>query len=170
MQILKASKEICTQLFHLCDKLENKEYTHCSSLLLGSSIGKHMRHIIEFYDILMKGFDTGKVNYDTRIRQVEIENETKVAKIKLSSILSWMDKLSENKNLTLHFNFDPEVNTVDYVDSNLLRELAYNMEHAIHHMAIIRIALEQQYPNINVDSDFGVAYSTIRYNNNKCAR
>lgn len=170
MQIINASKEICEQLLHLCDKLDNKEYAHCSSLLMGSSIGKHMRHIIEFYDILREGSEIGEVNYDTRVRNVQIENELEAAKGRLASILSWLEKLSVNKNLSVYFRFNMENDDMKQVRSNLMRELAYNLEHAIHHMALIRIALDQQFPHVNIDQNFGLAYSTIRYNNDQCAR
>jgi uncharacterized damage-inducible protein DinB len=168
MQIINASKEICKQLFHLCDKLDDKEYVYCSSLLLGSSIGKHMRHIIEFYDALREGAEIGELNYDSRVRSNSLETESNTAKLRLTSILSWLEELSVNKNLSLYFNFDKEHDNKEQVKSNLMRELAYNMEHAIHHMALIRIALNQQFPHINVDPDFGLAYSTIRYNKDQC--
>ncbi len=170
MQIINASKEICNQLFQLCDKLDNKEYAHCSSLLLGGSIGKHMRHIIEFYDILREGSIVGEINYDIRSRNSQIENETEAAKLRLTSILIWLEGLKENENLSLCFSFDQERDDVEYVESNLMRELAYNMEHAIHHMALIRIALDQLFSHIDIDSNFGLAYSTIRYNKDQCAR
>jgi len=170
MQIVNASKEICSQLFQLCNELENKEYTHCSSLLLGGSIGKHMRHIIEFYDILREGSEIGEINYDTRSRSRQIENETEAAKLRLTSILTWLEGLKENKNLSLCFSFDQEKDDVKQVESNLMRELAYNMEHAIHHMALVRIALDQQFSHVKIDSNFGLAYSTIRYNKDQCAR
>ncbi|MGZ2368198.1 DinB family protein [Ancylomarina sp. YFZ004] len=170
MQIINASKEICKQLFQLCDKLDNKEYAHCSSLLMGSSIGKHMRHIIEFYDLLREGSEIGEVNYDTRVRNVQIETEFEAAKDRLASILSWLDELTVNKNMSVYFQFNMENDTLKQVRSNLMRELAYNLEHAIHHMALMRIALDQQFSHINIDPNFGLAYSTIRYNKNQCAR
>ena len=153
----------------MCDSLENKEYTFCSSLLLGSSIGKHMRHIVEFYDILREGSEIGEVNYDARVRNIQLENELEAIKESLASILSWLDELSVNKNLSVYFRFNMENDDVKQVRSNLMRELAYNLEHAIHHMALIRIALDQQFPHINIDPNFGLAYSTIRYNKDQCA-
>lgn len=170
MQIINASKEICSQLFLLCDKLNNDEYAHCSSLLLGSSIGKHMRHIIEFYDILREGYKVGEINYDMRLRNDRIEKETEIAKLNLSSILEWLDGLEDNKRVKLYFSFHQEKDDVKQVESNLMRELAYNIEHAIHHMALMRIAIDQQFSHINMDSNFGLAYSTIRYNKDRCAR
>ncbi|RZT95682.1 hypothetical protein EV201_0306 [Ancylomarina subtilis] len=169
MQIINASKEICGQLFHLCENLKRDEYSNCSSLLLGSSIGKHMRHIIEFFDILREGSEVGEINYDTRVRSGQIENDPLVAKDRLALIIAWLEELSVNKNLSLYLNFDQDSRAVKQVKSNLMRELAYNLEHAIHHMALIRIALNQQFPDVRVDANFGVAYSTIRYNKDQCA-
>jgi len=164
MQIINASKEICAQLLHLCEKLNNQEYACCSSLLTGSSIGKHMRHIIEFYEILRKGSELGEVNYDSRARCSKTEEEPDIAIQRIKDIISWLDQLTVNNDLNLCMSFDLSKNEDVQLKSNLMRELAYNMEHAIHHMALIRVLLTQQLPHVNVDVNFGVAYSTIRYN------
>jgi len=49
------------------------------------------------------------------------------------------------------------------IKTNALRELAYNIEHAIHHMAIIKIGINEVSPYILLPSAFGVASSTIRH-------
>jgi len=164
MQIINASKEICAQLLDLCQKLNNQEYSHCSLLLMGNSIGKHVRHIIEFYAMLQNGFELGEVNYDGRAHSVKTEEDVDVAINRIMHIVRWLDQLSANKNLRLLMCYDQTEEECVNLKSNLMRELAYNMEHAIHHMALIRVALIQQYPHISVDANFGVAYSTIRYN------
>ena len=46
------------------------------------------------------------------------------------------------------------------VDSNVQRELAFNLEHAIHHQALIKIGLNQL--GQHMESGFGVAPSTLR--------
>ncbi|MBK7681685.1 MAG: hypothetical protein IPJ26_04015 [Bacteroidetes bacterium] len=61
----------------------------------------------------------------------------------------------------LDYSIDNIVN--DTVNSTYKRELAYNIEHAIHHMAIIKIAIENAYSDIVLDKAFGVAPSTIRF-------
>jgi hypothetical protein len=53
------------------------------------------------------------------------------------------------------------------IKSSLERELAYNIEHAIHHMAIIKIALKTLFPKVKLADNFGVAYSTVRYQESK---
>ena len=47
------------------------------------------------------------------------------------------------------------------VESTLERELVYNIEHAVHHMAMIKIGLRQIAPEILIDKNFGVAQSTV---------
>ena len=49
------------------------------------------------------------------------------------------------------------------VPTNEERELVYNIEHAIHHMAIIRIGIENDFPHAHLPDKFGFAYSTIKH-------
>jgi hypothetical protein len=54
--------------------------------------------------------------------------------------------------------------------SNIERELMYNIEHTIHHLAIIKIGLNAVAPQIALSEHFGVAPSTIRHKQNICAQ
>ena len=47
--------------------------------------------------------------------------------------------------------------------SSFYRELSYNIEHAIHHMALLKVAVKQTLTYISLPENFGVASSTIRY-------
>ena len=49
------------------------------------------------------------------------------------------------------------------IETNIGRELAYNIEHAVHHMAILKIGLAIVAPEVKVPEGFGVAVSTLRY-------
>lgn len=48
------------------------------------------------------------------------------------------------------------------IQSNYYRELLYNLEHCVHHQALIKVAV-LQFENILIDDNFGVARSTIEY-------
>jgi hypothetical protein len=48
------------------------------------------------------------------------------------------------------------------IESNYFRELLYNLEHCIHHQALIKVAVLQS-ETIFVNENFGVARSTIEY-------
>ncbi len=47
--------------------------------------------------------------------------------------------------------------------SSFHREVAYNIEHAIHHMALLKVAVNQTLHYIQLPENFGVASSTVRY-------
>jgi RNA-binding protein YhbY len=54
------------------------------------------------------------------------------------------------------------------IDTNYNRELLYNLEHCIHHQALIKVAVLQN-DAITIDANFGVARSTIEYRK-QCAQ
>jgi len=47
--------------------------------------------------------------------------------------------------------------------SSMGRELQFAFDHAVHHLAMIRMGLETYFPEIPVDDDLGVAPSTLKY-------
>ncbi|WP_461643592.1 hypothetical protein [Labilibaculum euxinus] len=170
MQTVIVSKIIINQLIALCVKLSSKQYSASLQLLMNNSIGKHIRHIAEFYDILKDSCNADSVlSYDTREHCSRTETEKEVAVKRFNDLLNWLNDIDENLVLKLNVSYDKVANAGFDIDTSLQRELVYNIEHAIHHMAIIRIAIEQEFPDIKLDKHFGVAYSTIRFRDDLCA-
>ncbi|RUT72990.1 DinB family protein [Ancylomarina longa] len=170
MQITNTTKEIIRQLIDFCELLNDEQYTESLALLMDNSIGKHIRHIIEFYDVLRKHEkNNDTVSYDLREHCEEIERDKNIAVKRLNIIKNWIGVLSLNKSLKLSISFNPNDTNSIIIDTNMKRELVYNIEHAIHHMAIIRIAIEKEYSSIKLNKNFGVAYSTRKYRNDLCA-
>jgi hypothetical protein len=151
------------ELVHLLSQLSQEEYSNPCVELSNASIGEHTRHIIEMFQCLEKQYDLGIVNYDNRERNKLIQTDTDFA---IQQILSIKDSLRiENKNLDLQqFVEGEEIR----IQSNYYRELLYNLEHCIHHQALIKVAV-LKIENINVDANFGVARSTIEYRK-KCVQ
>lgn len=133
------------------------------SLLQGSTIGKHVRHIVEFYDMLLKGAEEGSVCYDDRQHDSTTEQLVIVALDRLRNIREQIGALSEDRVLELRANFTPDPARQQTMQSTLLRELAYNLDHSIHHFAVIKLATLHYFPEVEIPHQFDLAYSTIHY-------
>jgi uncharacterized damage-inducible protein DinB len=137
-------------------KLSDKQYQYQSELLSGASIGQHLRHVVEFYDCLLNGLLQEKINYEKRARSLDLENNRKTAINKISSIIDQLLSLESNSRLYLEIE--------DFIiDTSVQRELYYNLEHSIHHQALIKVGLKEQNIGNMVNADFGVAPSTLKY-------
>ena len=171
MQILSASKTIINQLINLCEDLSEEQYSTSLDLLMHNSIGKHIRHIVEFYDILKDScLQKSELSYDKREHCSRTEKEKCVAVNRFNEILNWFDQINSDAQLKLIVSYDKLQKDGFAINTSLERELVYNIEHAIHHMAIIRIAIEKEFTDIKLNDDFGIAYSTIRFRDDLCAR
>lgn len=145
------------QLIHTIGELTYDEYNEKIPVLGNATIGEHNRHIIEFFQQLNHGYESGIINYDNRMRDYRLQQNIDLATEALAGILEGLDK--PDKKLTLISLYN---NHTGGFESNYLRELMYNLEHCIHHQAIIKVGMMQL--NIHIaDERFGVAKSTLEY-------
>lgn len=171
MQIITSSKSIIRQIIDLCENLNEDQYSASMNLLMSNSIGKHVRHIVEFFDLLKdSSLSNTNLCYDGRKHCNETETDRKLAIKRFKAIIDWLGEINGDMPLKLVVGYDMDTNEGVELPTSLNRELVYNIEHAIHHMAIIRIAIEKEFPKIKLDKHFGVAFSTIRYKDDICAR
>ena len=130
-------------------------------MLGSSSIGQHVRHVVEMMQCLQNGYEGGIVNYDERKRNTRIESDNLFAANLLKELLLTLQQ--PDKGLALQQEGNDEA-----VQTTYKRELLYNTEHAIHHMALIRVGISEA-STINISDEFGVASSTIKYRK-ECAQ
>lgn len=156
------SVDICTcvssllnQLSELLQQLDDAQYGRRLPLLSNASLGQHTRHLLEFFIELQNGYENALVDYDRRQRDHAIETDRDVANEKIREICSGLGK--PNKALALNVD-----SCQDTIPSNYYRELVYNLEHTIHHMAIIRIGVQNMAGPVLPES-FGVAPSTLKF-------
>ena len=76
----------------------------------------------------------------------------------------------DNRTLKLEAGYDLDKEEFVTIETNFLRELVYNIEHVVHHMAIIKIGIREAAPKVKLPHDFGIAASTIRYQETTVAR
>ncbi len=160
MQLQQSIQNVFVQISESLEQLTCEQYCQPSKILFGATIGQHVRHIIELFICLDNGYSTGVVNYDKRKRDYTIETDKDFANSLLKSVYLTLDK--ENKALILETAFDDHSSESVAIETNYYREIAYNLEHTVHHMALIRVGITEV-SNIEVPNSFGVASSTIKY-------
>ncbi|MCY7350627.1 MAG: hypothetical protein LH606_08155 [Cytophagaceae bacterium] len=152
---------ILHQLTDLLAQLSAEVYTQPLALLHEHTIGQHVRHIAEFYQCLLShpaGATTPDVvNYDTRRRDLVLETDPVAASQALLDAAIALKLPHTDTQLILEDGEGQRLMT------SLSRELSYLIEHTVHHMAILKIALNSAYPSIQVPDHFGVAHSTLRH-------
>jgi hypothetical protein len=161
MLVESATKSTLTLLSETLDKIGTLDYSKPCEELSGASIGQHYRHILEMFECLIQGYDIGTVSYDDRKRDLRLEQDKRVA---LRFIHNISSKISmPEKALRLGVGYDEDTDEAEYFDTTYHRELAYTLEHAVHHMAILKIGLRFIAPSIILPENFGVAASTLRH-------
>ncbi len=151
------------ELVSLLNQLSDEDFISPCKSLSNSTIGEHTRHIIEMFQCLENQYESGVVNYDKRNRDCRIQTSTDFALQCIADIKNQLHKA--NKTLMLQQIVDSEELQIQ---SNYFRELLYNLEHCIHHQALIKVAV-LQLEHLQIDEDFGVARSTIEYRK-QCAQ
>ena len=163
MQLSKACSGILRQLADAVLQVEEKDFITPSSALSGSTIGQHLRHTLEFFICLQHGFERGIVNYDKRAHDKLIESDKFIAISTINRIQEFVDQHLEDRPLKLEVGYNPNDEECVTILTNYFREITYNIEHAVHHMAIMKIGFREVASYVVLPSDFGVAVSTIRH-------
>ncbi len=164
MDLLKNSiRFTMSQLKDCIIQMDASSYTESLELLSGNTIGKHTRHIIELFQcLLQQQVSQTIINYDDRAHSKIIETSVVLSLNNIEEILQNVNHILSDKPLQLISCSDLNGSTF-LSNTSLSRELQYNIEHAIHHMAIMQMAIKYYFKQIVMPQNFGVAYSTIQY-------
>lgn len=154
--------ETLLKLDQLLSKMEDEVYVRPIPSSGDATIGKHTRHILEFFQCLLEQCGSGKVNYDYRKRNPMIETRIGVARKLISEINIEINKSPGSATMLILETDNPSGG--HSMETTFDRELWYNVEHAIHHMAIIKMVINYEHSHLKPEEDFGVAYSTVQYN------
>ena len=124
----------------LLNQIDNNSLTNKSIAPYYSSIGSHIRHILDFYSCILTNEDV----FDLTLRQrdIEIESDCQLA-------LNYLNELVENLNGLDELNIEKLIKVQDdlglgkvTITSTYAALLAQANSHTIHHYAIINYILE----------------------------
>ncbi|MFT3678889.1 MAG: hypothetical protein QM791_01375 [Ferruginibacter sp.] len=160
VHLKEAIQKVFAQLGLVLNELSDEVYCKPSNHLFKATIGQHVRHIIELFIELDKGYETGLVNYEKRKRDYRIETNRFFAASLLDELLNTFNRM--DKQLMLEAGFTADKDDIIHIHTNYYRELAYNIEHTIHHMALIRVGINEL-STIEMDENFGIASATVKY-------
>jgi hypothetical protein len=163
MQLTQACQSILNQLEEAVNQISESDFSKPSLILSKSTVGQHLRHTLEFFICLEHGFEKGVVNYDKRGHDKLIETDKLVALSAIQNIKNFIASQTSDQFLKLEVGYERHNEECITIDTNYFRELTYNIEHAVHHMAIMKIGIREVAAYIKLPSDFGIAASTIRY-------
>jgi uncharacterized damage-inducible protein DinB len=142
MNLNESCKDILNQLGDVIHKIKDQDFIKPVPTLNNSTIGQHVRHTLEFFTCLMNR-NNHIINYDERDHDKIIETDRLLAAAVIDDLKVFLDKSTDNIKLLLEASYSLLDSDVTVIETNLFRELAYNIEHAIHHMAIIKIGLKE---------------------------
>lgn len=160
MQLQLAVNNAFIQLAGSLEKLSGEQYCQPCQNLGHSTIGQHVRHIIEMFQCLQNGYESGMVNYEKRKRDRAIETDKDFALGLLKDIYAALDR--EDKALVLEGIYNDDATEHMYFNTNFYREVVYNLEHTIHHMALIRVGLNE-IAQMELPESYGVASATVKH-------
>ena len=157
---------IAAQMAGLLEKLDRETYTRPLPLLHGSTVGQHFRHILECYTCLFDGTLPARVDYSSRKRNNTLSECPRTALAVLDYLADTVKNQDDHQWLNVACEFSDDCIAGEerpvYI-SSMGRELQFAFDHAVHHLAMIRMGLETYFPEIPVDDDLGVAPSTLKY-------
>ncbi len=138
----------------LLDSLETETYIDTTVAPYYSSIGSHIRHILDFFDCIVTGLDTNNIDLTARKRDEIISTNKEAAKSYIHSLQKTLTSyIDVNTDYLLHVTDHLGLGkaTVNYTLESIL---THANSHATHHYAIIGYILSQLNIEINI-SQFG---------------
>lgn len=161
MQAISAISSIVEQANHVLSQLEPYDYRRQLPEFEGSTLGQHFRHILEFFQCLEKGVNgSGTIDYASRERNLLYEDSPMVTAAAFSAFAEILPFLDVEKQVEVRAEFGGDERP-GYT-STVGRELLFVYDHAIHHLAIIKIGLYCHFPQVQTDKDLGLSPSTIK--------
>jgi uncharacterized damage-inducible protein DinB len=153
--------DVLDDLDALLVQLVPDAYDRPLPVLSGATLGQHVRHVLEGYRALAESLASGQLDYDRRPRDRNLETSVPLARAALQAVRNTFAQTPPEQVLFLHQGSGLSAPVV--VATSVGRELLHTIEHTIHHMALLRIAVEQALPAVSLPSHFGVAYATRQH-------
>ena len=132
---------------------------------VSGSVGAHVRHTLDHVAALLSAIDGDELRYDHRKRGTTVEIDPLTGVNEIERLLFRLDRLGHVEHAFLDAGvwlstlLDPRQPAVS-VRTTLAREVAFVIQHTVHHCALIAVLLDWQ--GVRVPHGFGEAPATAR--------
>lgn len=130
-----------------------------------SSLGKHIRHVLDHYICFQRDFSKGLIDYDQRQRDCQLEKDKDYMLSRIKQLRQFLLSITSSSQVDQPLQVlmcnDVDTPSGDTTESTLGRELQFLQGHSVHHFALMAAML--RFSGDNVDHDFGIAPSTLAH-------
>jgi len=161
--MIRAIVENLERGIQLLNSITDSEYSNATVPPYFSSIGCNIRHVLDAFTSIIKGFESGHVDFSDRKRNTICEAQTEEG---IRYIKETIQQLNDFKNedftkiISVTDNLGNGDITINYTLENAL---AYAHSHTIHHFASIGFLVNQLGIELQ-DADFGYNPTTPKIN------
>jgi hypothetical protein len=161
-RLIRANLHYLQQAEALLHRLDDEQYSVSAATFYNSSVGGHLRHCLEHYLSFLDGLEAGKVDYDHRARDEQVETCTRSAVDQVQAISTRLEHLRQSElPVGLLVKMDCGCDDIEWQPSTFGRELQFLVSHTVHHFAMIGGICRSL--EVELENDFGVAPSTVRH-------
>ena len=155
--------EVLAQGLEVIERLPEELYAKVPSELAHNGAGSHFRHVHDYYRCFLRDVETGRIDYDQRVRDERFEQDPVYAAEQLALTIQRLSELSADladREVEVRTDVEPG-DPNPWSRSTVDRELRFLVGHTIHHYALIAMILKVQ--GFICGDEFGVAPSTLQH-------
>lgn len=159
--ILSANLTLLDQAFDLIGRIPDAAFAGADE---ARPVGPHFRHVLEHYSCFLDGVASGRIDYDARAREAELESHRAAALARIAELVGGLTALAgadleAPAEVRLECGLGSE--SEQWSRSTVRRELHFLLSHTVHHYALIGLLLERH--GCAPGAEFGVAPSTLKH-------
>lgn len=163
--LIRNLAEVLRQAIDLLGEIDDGIYVKAekSACENGGAVGGHFRHCLEFVNCFLSGIENGRVDYNKRERNHQLEMNREYAVAEYAKTIQVLKNLSFSESGGALFVKSEDIESVEHYwcASSVERELDFLQSHTIHHYALIGFKLRAF--GFELPAEFGVAPSTLRF-------
>ena len=163
-KVIEGNIEAIAQASDFIENLKEGEYSREHNAVFVSSIGQHLRHVLDLYFALIHPKQTWLVDYDHRRRGFLVETKRKQGLKELKIVRQWLKELTEEQicqPCTIQTEVKLSCSKPVLVQTTIERELCFVASHLTHHLALMAAMARSRGQDVEVG--VGMAPATLTH-------